>query len=299
MPSTAKHVHINCWQCNPLELQMLFAWILSIVYEANHLEKKHWCAQDHWGSFRSWNPSNWQLNFQALSWALSKPDSMSIMRSFMRSKSGFHCSSKVRIRRLCWENDNIEFLVLSQCKDMQRHELFRNLVVWSQQATRALSWVHSLIHPVQAGSEARKWINSWTRVRQLTKRLGGKQVYWVFSSDGNSEISHLLKLRNLPEVLPRQHLEPQKHEAYVRNFNHLPNDFPKFAYKHWHSITNFYLLHTIYIQVNDLWDASTEPLNNSCFLESWRSYLWYALGKSSGHAFGSGSEKLYTVVLVQ
>lgn len=195
------------------------------------------------------------------------------------------------------------------CKDMNFSGTFPSAMWWterggvkstgSQQATRALSWVHSLIHPVQAGSEARKWINSWTRVRQLTKRLGGKQVYWVFSSDGNSEISHLLKLRNLPKVLPRQHLEPQKHEAYVRNFNHLPNDFPKFAYKHWHSITNFYLLHTIYIQVNDLWDASTEPLNNSCFLESWRSYLWYALGKSSGHAFGSGSEKLYTVVRVQ
>ena len=33
----------------------------------------------------------WQIA-EALSWALSKPDSINIMRSFIRSKRGFHCS---------------------------------------------------------------------------------------------------------------------------------------------------------------------------------------------------------------
>ena len=93
---------------------------------------------------------------------------MSIMRSFMRSKSGFHCSSKVRFRRLCWENDYVEFLVLSQCKDMQRH---------AKTICQAMCLMNRIllgrsvefIHPVPAGSEARKWIKAWTRVRQLTK----------------------------------------------------------------------------------------------------------------------------------
>ena len=159
---------------------------------------------------------------------------------------------------------------------------------WFIQFKLDLKRANGSILGLESGNLRSGWVES---------RFTGFSLQIFFRNrNGNSEISHLLKLRNLPKVLPRQHLEPQKHEAYVRNFNHLPNDFPKFAYKHWHSITNFYLLHTIYIQVNDLWDASTEPLNNSCFLESWRSYLWYALGKSSGHAFGSGSKKLYTVV---
>lgn len=192
---------------------------MSIVYRANHLEKKHWCAQDHWGSFRSWNPSTLQLNFQALSWALSKPDSMSIMRSFMCSKSGFHCSSKVRIRRLCWENNYICIYIywIPGPVPMQRHFSLcdvMNRKEWCEvnRLGRSFEFIHWF---TQFKLDLKRaWINSWTRVRQLTKRLGGKQVYWVYSSDisrnrnCNSEISHLLKLRNLPKVLPRQHLEP-------------------------------------------------------------------------------------------